>query len=70
MKKIKNIRKFFRFKIDGCVCFIYFKYLFFCEYDESWMGEIFNIFQRVLCGGLFVYRVKDFDDDKIKGIVY
>lgn len=69
-KKTKNIRKPFRFKIDGRVRLTHPKYPFFREYDESWTGEIFNISQRVLRGGLPVYRFKDFDDDKIKGIVY
>ena len=34
------------------------------------MGEIFKISQRILRGGLPVYRIKDFNDDEIKGTFY
>lgn len=69
-KRQKKIRKPFRLKIVYRVRLAHLRYPFFREYDERWMGEIFNISQRVLRGGLPVYRVKDFDDDKIKGIFY
>ncbi|XP_062599623.1 SCAN domain-containing protein 3-like [Saccostrea cucullata] len=43
---------------------------FFREYDEKWTGEIFIISQRILRGGLPVYRVKDFDEEEIRGTFY
>ncbi|XP_069109792.1 uncharacterized protein [Argopecten irradians] len=40
------------------------------EYDQRWTGEIFSISQKVLRGGLPLYRVKDYDGDEIKGTFY
>jgi hypothetical protein len=40
------------------------------EYDEKWTGEIFKISQKILRGGLPVYRLKDFHDEEIKGTFY
>jgi hypothetical protein len=37
------------------------------EYDEKWTRDVFKISQRILRGGLPVYRIKDFNDDEIKG---
>ena len=37
------------------------------EYDEKWTGDIFTSTQRIMRGGLPIYRLKDFHDEEIKG---
>jgi hypothetical protein len=37
---------------------------------EKWTGDVFKISQRILRGGLPVYRIKNFNDDDIKGTFY
>ena len=39
------------------------------EYDEKWTGEIFMSTQRIMRGGLPIYRLKNFHDDEIKGTI-
>ena len=68
--KAKVIRKPFRFKLGDHVRITYIRNPFTREYDEKWTGEIFKISQRILRGGLPVYRIKDFNDDEIKGTFY
>ena len=41
--------------------------LFTREYDGKWTGEIFKVTQRIMRGGLPIYRLKDFHDEEIKG---
>jgi hypothetical protein len=42
--------------------------MFTREYDEKWTGEIFKVAQRIMHGGLPIYRLKDFHDEEIKGL--
>lgn len=70
VKKTKTLRKPFRFKIGDNVRLTHLRNPFSREYDERWTGEIFVISQRILRGGLPVYRVHDFDKDEIKGTFY
>lgn len=70
LKKPKTLRKPFRFKIGDYVRLIHLRNPFSREYNERWTGEIFVISQRILRGGLPVYRVQDFDKDEIKGTFY
>jgi hypothetical protein len=44
--------------------------MFTREYDEKWTGEIFKAAQRIMHGGLPIYRLKDFHDEEIKGTFY
>jgi hypothetical protein len=52
------------------IILIYIRNPFAREYHEKWTGDIFKISQRILSGGLSVYRIKDFSDDEIKGTFY
>lgn len=62
---IKTVRKPFRFKLGDRVRLTHIRNPFSREYDERWTGEIFIISQRILRGGLPVYRVQDFDRNEI-----
>jgi len=70
VSKAKIVRKPFRFKVGDRVRITYIRNTFNREYDEKWTGKIFEIFQRILRGGLPVYRIKDFNDEEIKGTFY
>jgi hypothetical protein len=69
-KKTKKVRNPFRFKVGDKVRITHIRNPFTRDYEEKWTGEIFKISQRILRGGLPVYRVKDFQDEKIKGSFY
>ena len=68
--KAKVVRKPFRLNVGDQARITYIGHPFTREYHEKWMGEIFKISQRILRGGLPVYRIKDFNDDEIKGTFY
>ena len=68
--KSKTIRKPFRFKVGDKVRIIYIRNIFTREYDEKWIGEIVKVTQRIMRGGLPIYRLKDFHDEEIKGTFY
>ncbi|CAG2208281.1 unnamed protein product [Mytilus edulis] len=68
--KTEKVRKPFRFKIGDKVRITYMRNPFTREYDEKWSGEIFKISQRILRGGLPVYRLIDFQDEEISGTFY
>ena len=68
--KSKTIRKPFRFKVGDKVRLTYIRNMFTREYDEKWTGEIFKVAQRIMHGGLPIYRLKDFHDEEIKGTFY
>lgn len=70
IRKVKVTRKPFRFKIGDQVRITYLRNPFTREYDEKWTGEIFKISQRILRGGLPIYRITDFNGDEIKGTFY
>jgi hypothetical protein len=63
-KKTKKVRKPFRFKVGDQVRHTYIRNPFTREYDEKWTGEIFKISQKILRGGLPLYRLKDFHDEE------
>ena len=67
VKKTKTVRKPFRFKIGDKVRLTHVRIPFSREYDERWTGEIFSISQKILRGGLPVYRVQDLNEEDIKG---
>jgi len=68
--KTKKVRKPFKFKVGDKVRLTHLRNPFSREYDEKWTGEIFIISQKILRGGLPVYRVKDYDGDEIRGTFY
>ena len=68
--KTKTVTKPFRFKVGDKVRLTFIRNPFTREYDEKWTGEIFKISQKILRGGLPVYRLKDFLDEEIKGTFY
>jgi len=66
----KRVRKPFRFKVGDKVRLTHLRNPFTREYDERWTGDIFIVSQRILRGGLPLYKVKDYDGDEIKGTFY
>jgi hypothetical protein len=68
--KSKTIRKPFRFKVGDKVRITYIRNIFTREYEEKWTGEIFKVTQRIMRGGLPIYRLKDVHDEEIKGTFY
>jgi hypothetical protein len=68
--KSKTIRKPFRFKVGDKVRITYIRNIFTREYEEKWTGEIFKVTQRIMGGGLPIYRLKDVHDEEIKGTFY
>ena len=68
--KSKTIRKPFRFKVGNKVRITYIRNIFTREYDEKWNGEIFKVTQRIMRGGLLIYRLEDFRDEEINGTFY
>jgi hypothetical protein len=68
--KSKTIRKPFRFKVGDKVRITYIRNIFTREYDEKWNGEIFKVTQRIMRGGLLIYRLEDFRDEEINGTFY
>ena len=68
--KTKTVRKPYRFKVGDKVRLTHLRNIFSREYDEKWTGEIFNISERNLRGGLPIYKIKDFEGDKIIGSFY
>ena len=68
--KSKTIRKPFRFKVGDKVRITYIRNIFTREYDDKWTGEIFKVTQRIMRGGLPIYRLKDVHDEENKGTFY
>ena len=60
----------FLFKVGDKVRITYIRNIFTREYDEKQTGEIFKITQRIMCGELPLYRLKNFHDEEIKGAFY
>jgi hypothetical protein len=68
--KRKTIRKPFRSKVGDKVIITYIRNIFTRVYGEKWTGEIFRHTQRIMRGGLPIYRMQDFHDEEIKGTFY
>jgi hypothetical protein len=68
--KSKTIRKPFRFKVGDKVRITYIRNIFTREYDELWTSEIIKVTQRIMRGGLPIYRLKNFHDEEIKRTFY
>ena len=60
-KKVKRVKKPFKFKVGDRVRISHLKNIFSREYDERWTGEIFTISQKILRGSISVYRLKDYN---------
>ena len=63
-------RKPFRFKVGDQVRISHLRNVFTREYDDKWTGEIFTISQKILRGGLPLYRLKDYNGETIDGTFY
>lgn len=68
--KTKRVRKPYKFKIGDHVRISHLRSIFSREYDEKWSGEIFIVSKRQLRGGLPIYRLKDYQNEEIKGTFY
>jgi hypothetical protein len=64
--KRKTIRKPFRSKVGDEVIITDIRNIFTRVYDAKWTGEIFRHTQRIMRGGLQIYRMKDSHDEEIK----
>lgn len=60
----------YKFKIGDKVRVTYISNLFTRQYDTQWSGEIFIITKRFLRSSLPVYKLKDFNDEEIRGTFY
>ena len=70
VRKVKHVRKPFRFRVGDKVRISHLRNVFTREYDQKWSGEIFVVVEKLLRGGLPLYRLKDYLDEEIKGTFY
>ncbi|WAR24132.1 YMD3-like protein [Mya arenaria] len=70
--KGKNLLKLkpFKFKIGDYVRISHLKSAFTRAYDETYSGEVFRVQTRYHRGFLPIYRLKDLQDESIKGTFY
>ena len=70
-KKGEDFRlKPFKFEVGDYVRISSLRRTFDREYDFKWSGEIFIVTARFRRDGINVYRLKDFQDENIKGSFY
>jgi ribosomal protein L21E len=70
-KKYPPMRKRqFNFKIGDYVRISHLKTVFTRAYDETYTGEVFIVTKRYYRGQIPVYRLKDMQDEDIKGTFY
>ncbi|KAJ8309715.1 LOW QUALITY PROTEIN: hypothetical protein KUTeg_011580 [Tegillarca granosa] len=65
--KKKRRRPIFKFKINDKVRITYLRHPFRREYRQKWTGEVFKMYKRFVRDGLPVYKLRDFNDDIIRG---
>jgi hypothetical protein len=63
-------KKRFNFKIGDYVRISHLKTAFTRAYDETYTGEVFTVTKRYYRGQLPVYRLRDMQDEEIKGTFY
>lgn len=70
--KSKTIEKLkpFKFKFGAYVRITHLKSTFTRAYDQTYTGEVYRIHKRYQRGALPVYRIRDLQDDDIKGTFY
>ncbi|CAG2245164.1 unnamed protein product [Mytilus edulis] len=67
-KPVKRLQ--FRYKKGDKVRITHLRNVFSREYDQKWTGEIFTVFRRYWRGQTQIYRIKDYNNDKITGSFY
>ncbi|XP_033730963.1 uncharacterized protein LOC117320481 [Pecten maximus] len=60
----------YKYKVDDRVRITHVKHTFQREYDQKWTGEICIITDRTTRDGIPIYRLKDFEGEKITGTFY
>jgi hypothetical protein len=69
-RKINETLKRFKYKIGGYVRISHLKTVFTRAYDETYSGEMFQIYRRYHRGRLPIYRLQDMQKEEIKGTFY
>ena len=69
-KKTKKNPTPFQFKKDDLVRISHKNMVFDRSYDEHFTREIFKIYQRMRMQGIPMYKIKDFQEEAIKGNFY
>ena len=69
-KKKKKKKIVFKFKVGDNVRISFLRNPFTREYHEKWTGEVFTVTKRYLRKDIPVYKLKDYDNDSIKGTFY
>ena len=60
----------FKYKIDDYVRISHLKTVFTRAYDETYLGEVFQIYKRNHRGALPIYRLQDLQQEEIKGTFF
>ena len=60
----------FKLKIGDKVRITQLRNIFSREYDEKWTGEVFNISSRFWGNYAPIYRIKDYNEERITGTFY
>lgn len=63
-------RKHFKFKVGDYVRISHLRNMFTRAYDETYTGELFRVSKRYFRGTIPVYRLKDMNEEDIKGTFY
>jgi hypothetical protein len=71
-KPLKSVTKLtpFKFKVGDYVRISHLKTVFTRAYDETYSGEVFKVHKRYHRGTLPIYRLRDLQDEDIKGTFY
>ena len=68
--KTKPDLKRFKYKIGDYVRISHLKNVFTRAYDETYSGEVFQVYKRYHRGILPIYRLRDLQQEEIKGTFY
>ena len=71
-KRVKSFPtlKPFEYKVGDFVRISHLKTVFTRAYDETYSGEVFRVHKRYYRGRLPIYRLRDLQEDDIKGTFY
>lgn len=69
-KKKRKRKRGFKYKVNDTVSVSYLRETFAREYSMKWSGEVFTITHRSMRQGIPVYKIKDFEGEKVEGIFY
>ena len=70
VKKVKDYRIKFLFKVGDKVRISHLRSAFQREYDTKWSNEIFKVLKRFVRQGQPIYRIVDWYDKPVKGTFY